>query len=194
LHEGLDRPLAGVARALGTNPSAAKQLVVRARRALAAARVHTDVDVPVDPAMVDRLIHAIETRSVDAFTALLADDVWGVTDGGGRVRASTKPLFGARAVARLWAAANRRQLLPVAGLARARCDRRDLPAHRLRGGRLARRRLHRRGDQRARAHRPPTARGAALGERAAGAAGARPRELRGPLAPPSRGRPLGVPQ
>src|SRR5436190_14007783 len=102
LHEVLDRPLAGVARALGTSPSAAKQLVVRARRALAAARVHTDVDVPVDRAVVDRLVHAIETRSVEAFTALLADDVWGVTDGGGRVRVSTKPVFGARAVGRPW--------------------------------------------------------------------------------------------
>jgi len=118
LHEVLDRPLAGVARALGTNPSAAKQLVVRARRALVAARVHTDVDVPVDRAVVDRLVHAIETRSVEAFTALLADDVWGVTDGGGRVRVSTKPVFGARAVGRLWAAANGRQVLPVAARAR----------------------------------------------------------------------------
>ena len=118
LHEVLDRPLAGVARALGTSPSAAKQLVVRARRALAAARVHTNVDVPVDRAVVDRLVHAIETRSVEAFTALLADDVWGVTDGGGRVRVSTKPVFGARAVGRLWAAANGRQVLPVAARAR----------------------------------------------------------------------------
>jgi len=74
--------------------------------------------VPVDRAVVDRLVHAIETRSVEAFTALLADDVWGVTDGGGRVRVSTKPVFGARAVGRLWAAANGRQVLPVAARAR----------------------------------------------------------------------------
>ena len=118
LHDVLDRPLGDVARALGTNPNAAKALAVRARRALAAARVHLDVDVPVDPAVVDRLVQAIETRSVEAFTALLADDVWGVTDGGGRLRVSTKPVFGARAVARLWAAANRRQVVPVSARAR----------------------------------------------------------------------------
>jgi RNA polymerase sigma-70 factor (ECF subfamily) len=109
LHEVFDRPLAEVARALATNPNNVKALLSRARGALARARVHTDVDVPVDGAVVDRLVAAIESRSVEAFTQLLADDVWGVTDGG----ATTKPVFGVRAVSRLWAAANRRLAMPL---------------------------------------------------------------------------------
>lgn len=114
LHDVFDRPLAEVAAALGTNPNAAKALLGRARAALARARRHTDVDVPADPAVVDRLVHAIETRSVEAFTALLAEDVWGVTDGGGVLPVAAKPVFGVRAVSRGFASVNRRQPLPIA--------------------------------------------------------------------------------
>jgi len=105
LHDVLDRPLAEVARALGTNPGAVKALLMRARSALARARVHRDVDVPVDRAVVNQLVAAIDSRSVDAFTRLLAPDAWGATDGG----RTTRPVFGARAVSRLWAAAARRE-------------------------------------------------------------------------------------
>src|SRR5262245_6996770 len=105
LHDVLDRPLAGVARALGTNPGAVKALLMRARTALARARVHVDVDVPADRAVVDQLVAAIDTRSVDAFTRLLAPDAWGVTDGG----RTTRPVFGARAGSRPAAPAARRR-------------------------------------------------------------------------------------
>lgn len=114
LYDVFDRPLAEVADTLGTNSNAAKALLARARAALASARRHTDVDVPADPAVVDRLVHAIETRSVDAFTALLADDVWGVTDGGGVLPVAAKPVFGVRAVSRGFASVDRRQPLPIA--------------------------------------------------------------------------------
>jgi RNA polymerase sigma-70 factor (ECF subfamily) len=105
LHDVLDCPLAEVAAALDTNPNAVKSLLVRARATLARARVHTAVDTPVDRAVVDGLVAAIEARSVEAFTRLLAEDVWGVTDGG----RTTRPVFGAPAVSRLWAAANQRE-------------------------------------------------------------------------------------
>jgi RNA polymerase sigma factor (sigma-70 family) len=114
LYDVFDRPLTEVAGTLGTNPNAAKALLARARAALVSARRHTDVDVPVDPAVVDRLVRAIQSRSVDAFTALLADDVWGITDGGGVLRVASKPVFGVRAVSRGFASTNRRQPLPIA--------------------------------------------------------------------------------
>src|SRR2546426_3927853 len=112
LHDVFDRSLAEVAATLDTNPNAAKALLARAR--LARARQHTDVDVPVDRTVVERLAQAIEARSVEGFTALLAEDVWGVTDGGGIVRVAAKPGFGIRAVARGVASLVRRQPLPVA--------------------------------------------------------------------------------
>ena len=114
LWEVFDRPLAEVATTLGTNPNAAKALVARARDTLARARRRVDVDVPADPAVVDRLVQAIELRSVEAFTALLDEDVWGVVDGGGIVRTARKPTFGVRAVSRQWANGNRRLAMPLA--------------------------------------------------------------------------------
>lgn len=108
LHDVLDRSLDEVAGTLGTNANAAKALLHRARAALARARVRTDVDQVADRTVVERLAHAIETRSVEALTALLAEDVWGVVDGGGVVRVATKPSLGRRAVSRRWANAHRR--------------------------------------------------------------------------------------
>ena len=118
LHDVLDRPLAEVAEAVATNPNAAKALIARARARLARLRRRTDVDVPADRAVVDRLEQAIRTRSVEAFTALLAEGVWGVTDGGGVLRVAAKPVFGIRAVARGFASVNRRQPLPIAAAVR----------------------------------------------------------------------------
>ena len=77
-------------------------------------RGRTDVDVPVDLEVVERLARALESRAVDALAALLADDVWGVVDGGGIVRVASRPTFGARALLRRFANLNRRVLGPVA--------------------------------------------------------------------------------
>jgi RNA polymerase sigma-70 factor (ECF subfamily) len=114
LHDVCDRPLAEVADTLGTNGNAVKALLHRGRVALSQARLHTDVDRTADPSIVERLARAIETRSVEALSALLADDVWGVVDGGGVVRVATKPSFGRRAVARRFANASRRLALRIA--------------------------------------------------------------------------------
>jgi RNA polymerase sigma-70 factor (ECF subfamily) len=120
LHDVCDRPLAEVAEALDTSPNALKAVLHRARATLARSRLRTDVDRVADPAVVERLARAIESRSVEALTALLAEDVWGVVDGGGIVRAATKPSFGRRAVSRRWANANRRLLAGIEIAARVR--------------------------------------------------------------------------
>jgi RNA polymerase sigma-70 factor (ECF subfamily) len=114
LHDVCDRPLAEIAAALEMNANAAKALLHRGRDALLRARGRVDVDRTADAGVVERLARAIESRSVDGLTALLAEDVWGVVDGGGVVRVATKPSFGRRAVARRWANANRRLAAPVA--------------------------------------------------------------------------------
>ena len=110
LHDVFERSLEEVAVAIGTNANAAKALLHRARAALARARGRTDGDMVADRAVVERLARAIEARSVEELTALLADDVWGVVDGGGVVRVATRPSFGRRAVSRRWANAVRRLL------------------------------------------------------------------------------------
>ena len=103
-----DRSLEEAADALGTNANAVKALLHRARVTLARARRRSDVDAPVDPAIVERFARAIEAGAIDALTELLAEDVWGVTDGGGVIKTSTKPNVGRRAVSRQWANAKRR--------------------------------------------------------------------------------------
>src|SRR5262252_1520582 len=113
LHDVCGLPLAEVASTIGTNGNAAKATLHRARAALDRARGRTDVDVPVDPEVVERLARALESRSVEALAALLADDVWGVVDGGGVVQVARRPTFGARALLRRFANLTRRVALPV---------------------------------------------------------------------------------
>jgi RNA polymerase sigma-70 factor (ECF subfamily) len=120
LHDVCDRPLPEVAEALDTNVNALKAALHRARAALARSRLRTDADRVADPVVVERLARAIESRSVEALTALLAEDVWGVVDGGGVVRVASKPSFGRRAVARRWANAGRRVLAGIQIAARVR--------------------------------------------------------------------------
>jgi RNA polymerase sigma-70 factor (ECF subfamily) len=103
LHDVCDRPVAEVAIALDTNANAAKALVHRARVALAAARHRDDVDVPVDAAVVEAMARAVETGALDALEALLAEDAWGVVDGGGIIQAAKRPSFGRRSVVRRFA-------------------------------------------------------------------------------------------
>lgn len=113
LHDVCDAPLADVADAIGTNPNAAKATLHRARAALLRARGRVDGDVTVDPVVVEQLAQALESRSVDALARLLADDVWGVVDGGGVVPVATRPSFGARALLRRYLNLSRRTPVPV---------------------------------------------------------------------------------
>jgi RNA polymerase sigma factor (sigma-70 family) len=108
LHDVCGHPLSEIAVTLHTNANAAKALLHRARTALREARIREDVDVPVDRGVVEKFASAIEAGAVDELTALLAEDVWGVVDGGGLVQAPTKPTFGRRAVSRQWENGKRR--------------------------------------------------------------------------------------
>jgi RNA polymerase sigma factor (sigma-70 family) len=113
LHDVCGLSLAEVATTIGGNANAAKATLHRARATLERARGRTDVDVPVDPEVVERLARALESRAVDALAALLADDVWGVVDGGGVVRVASRPTFGARTLLRRFANLSRRVSVPV---------------------------------------------------------------------------------
>jgi predicted RNA polymerase sigma factor len=74
LHDVCGLSLAEAASTIGTNANAAKATLQRARAALDRTRGRADVDVPVDIDVVERLARALESRSVDALAALLADD------------------------------------------------------------------------------------------------------------------------
>jgi RNA polymerase sigma-70 factor, ECF subfamily len=105
--------LSDVAQALSTNENAVKALLVRGRQALREARGHGDVDVPANAEVVARFARAIQVGSLEELNALLAEDVWGLVNGGGVVVTARKPTFGRRTVAKQWANAKRKQAQPV---------------------------------------------------------------------------------
>jgi RNA polymerase sigma-70 factor (ECF subfamily) len=109
-----ERSLDEVAVTMGTNANAAKATLHRARVALAEARRHARVDVPVDEAVVEKLARAVAAGSIADLSVLLAPDVWGITDGGGLITTANKPSYGSRAVTRQWANAKRRFDVAVA--------------------------------------------------------------------------------
>lgn len=98
LHDVCDRSLAEVAEVLELNPNAAKQLLHRARTAVAEARRVVAVDVPVDAAVVDAIAGAIESGSLDALASLLHAEAWGIVDGGAAVPVAGGPHVGRNAV------------------------------------------------------------------------------------------------
>ncbi|MFL5422068.1 MAG: RNA polymerase sigma factor [Myxococcales bacterium] len=114
LHDVCDLPLTEAAAATGTNANAAKATLRRARAGLARTRGRADVDARADADVVERLARALAERSVDALALLLADDVWGVVDGGGVVPVASRPTIGARALLRRFVGLSRRVVAPVA--------------------------------------------------------------------------------
>jgi RNA polymerase sigma-70 factor (ECF subfamily) len=113
LHDVCDRSLEEVAGILETNANAAKAVLHRARVVLSAVRAHEEVDIPVDGEVVERFAQAIEAGAIDVLTELLAENAWGIVDGGGIVRTANKPTYGSRAIARQWANAKRKLGQPV---------------------------------------------------------------------------------
>lgn len=103
-----ERPIAEVAEALGSNPNATKALLHRARVALAEARGGVEGDAPVDPQIVDAFADALESGSIDALGRLMAQDVWGVVDGGGVIKVASRATRGRRAATVRFANVQRR--------------------------------------------------------------------------------------
>jgi RNA polymerase sigma-70 factor (ECF subfamily) len=98
-----ERPLVEVAEALDTNANAIKALLHRARLTLSRARASIDGDIPVDIALVRAFAEALEQGSIEALATLVAEDVWGIVDGGGIVRVATRPTRGRRVLAQRFA-------------------------------------------------------------------------------------------
>jgi RNA polymerase sigma-70 factor (ECF subfamily) len=108
LHDVCGRTAEEVGATIGISANSVKALLHRARASLARARRRTDVDVPADRAVVERMAAAIEAGSIDALAQIFAEEVWGMVDGGGIIQASNRPNLGRRAVSRQWANAQRK--------------------------------------------------------------------------------------
>lgn len=106
LHEVFDYPHDEIASMLGKSPAACRQLLRRARVHLQARRARSTrspASAGEHRRLVERFLAAAEHGDVQALAETLAQDVVHLSDGGGKVPAARRPIFGREAVARLFA-------------------------------------------------------------------------------------------
>jgi len=101
LRKVLDVDYASIADVLETSPTAARQQVSRAQRAVSAALGDLDETALVhDARALAALADAVTTGDITVITALLAPDAVLYSDGGGKANAARRPILGPDRIAR----------------------------------------------------------------------------------------------
>jgi RNA polymerase sigma-70 factor (TIGR02957 family) len=111
LREVFDYPYEQIAAIVGKSEPAVRQLAVRARRHVEERRVRFDASREQRDQLADRFFAAAQEGDLSALENLLAEDVELHGDGGGKVPALARALFGRSRVARTlrnWARAGER--------------------------------------------------------------------------------------
>jgi len=99
LREVFDTPYDEIAEVVGKTPTTVRQIARRARDHVAARRPRVQVSRAEQTAVVDRFLEAVRSGDLQALLAVLAPEVVVVSDGGGVVSASPRPIVGASRVA-----------------------------------------------------------------------------------------------
>jgi RNA polymerase sigma-70 factor, ECF subfamily len=100
LREVFAYPYDEIAEVIGKSEANARQLVSRARRHVDDERPRFDVSREEHEELTDRFLEATQSGDTEGLMALLADDVYTYTDGGGKVQAARRPIHGRDPVAR----------------------------------------------------------------------------------------------
>lgn len=100
LREVFDFGYDEIAASVDRTPAAVRQIAHRAREHVRARRPRIDVDREEATAVLERFRHASTTGDVESLMEVLAPDVVLLTDGGGKVTASRRPIHGADKVCR----------------------------------------------------------------------------------------------
>lgn len=108
LHDVFELPLGEVAEALEREPGAVRQLAVRARRHVQAARPRFPVDRAEGERIAQAFFAASTSGDVATLRTLLAEDVVLQADGGGKVLAFLNPITGMARLLRLFAGIRRK--------------------------------------------------------------------------------------
>lgn len=108
LHDVFGLPLGEVAEALDREPGAVRQLAVRARRHVQAARPRFPVDRAEGERIAQAFFAASTSGDVATLRTLLAEDVVLQADGGGKVLAFLNPITGMARLLRLFAGIRRK--------------------------------------------------------------------------------------
>jgi SnoaL-like domain len=88
---------------VGKSSANCRQILVRARRHVDEGRPRFEPSRERRQALLDRFLAAVRVGDVDALVGLLAADAVHYADGGGKARATLRPIYGADKIARLWA-------------------------------------------------------------------------------------------
>jgi RNA polymerase sigma-70 factor (ECF subfamily) len=110
LKEAFDYEYAHIAKLLDHSEANCRQMVHRARTRLQAERPRFPVDRRRHRELLERFMTASQAGDTAAITALLDSNARMVSDGGGKVTATLRPLLGAERIARLYWAIARRKL------------------------------------------------------------------------------------
>lgn len=102
LHEVFDYSHGEAARILGIAEDACRQRAHRARSRIREERPRFRVDAGAQRRLLDRFVAAMAQPSLETLQALFTEDAVHVSDGGGVVRATLRPLHGAERLARLY--------------------------------------------------------------------------------------------
>jgi RNA polymerase sigma-70 factor (ECF subfamily) len=102
LHDVFGQELDEVAETLNREPAAVRQLASRARRHVQEAKPRFPVDRDEGERIAGAFFSAANTGDLTALRRILADDVVIHSDGGGKVLAFPKPIFGKGHVVRLY--------------------------------------------------------------------------------------------
>jgi RNA polymerase sigma-70 factor (ECF subfamily) len=109
LREVFDYDYRAIGEVLDRGEASCRQLVVRARKRLAAGVPRFDADLAQRDTLLERFLAAADAGDLPALEALLAEDAALYADGGGKVAAARRPLHGAARIARAFSAIARKQ-------------------------------------------------------------------------------------
>jgi RNA polymerase sigma-70 factor (ECF subfamily) len=101
LREVFDYPYQEIADIIGTSEDNTRQLVSRARKHVDAGRPRFEASAERRDQLASSFLAALRSGDLQALEELLAHDVVVHADGGGRVRAIARPVYGRSRVARL---------------------------------------------------------------------------------------------
>src|SRR6476646_8956107 len=102
LHEVFDYPFNEIGGMLEKSPANCRQIFHRARQALQDKRARFEPEPQRQRQLLFSFLSASQAGDMAALTGLLAQDAVAWSDGGGKVQASLKPIYGRQAVARTW--------------------------------------------------------------------------------------------
>jgi RNA polymerase sigma-70 factor (ECF subfamily) len=113
LRDAFDLDYAEVADVLDISPSNARQIAKRARDHVGEAARRRPVDRTRHREIADGFLRAAHLGEVEEIKELLATDAIQYSDGGGRVRAARKPIYGAASIAKFYANVKRTGHFPL---------------------------------------------------------------------------------